>query len=78
MVHQLKVLKKKNEVIKVQNSINNQVLNCLEKENQDDESLYKFRAITDHHRPLEKDDPIYNGSLYNVMVEWETEEVTDE
>ena len=49
-----------------------QVLNYLEKENQEDESLYKFRAITDHHGPLEKDDPNYNGSLYNIMVEWET------
>ena len=27
----------------------NQVLKNLEKENQEDESLYKFRAITDHH-----------------------------
>ena len=26
----------------------NQVLNYLEKEHQEDESLYKFRAITDH------------------------------
>ena len=30
----------------------NQMLNYLEKENQDDESLYKFRSITDHHGPL--------------------------
>ena len=49
----------------------NQVLNYLEKYNQEDESLYKFRAITDHHGPLKKNDPNYNGSLYNVMVEWE-------
>ena len=47
----------------------NQVLNYLEKENQDDETLYKFRAITDHHGQLKKDDPNYNGSLYNVRVE---------
>ena len=38
----------------------NQVLNYLEKDNQDD-SLYKFRAITNHHRPLKKSDPNYNG-----------------
>ena len=49
-----------------------QVLNYLEKENQEDESLYKFRAITNHHGPLKKNDPNYNGSLYNVMVGWET------
>ena len=56
----------------------NQVLNYLEKENQDDESLYKFRAITDHHGPLKKNDPKYNCSLYNVMVAWETGEITKE
>ena len=44
----------------------NQVVNYPEEENQDDETLYKLRAITDH--------PNYNGSLYNIMVEWETGE----
>ena len=34
-----------------------QVLNYLEKENQEDESLYKFRAITGHQGPLKKNDP---------------------
>ena len=28
--------------------------------------------------PVERDGPNYNGSLYNVMVEWETGETTDE
>ena len=56
----------------------NQVLNYLEKENQEDETLYKFRAITDHHGPLKEDDPNYNRSLYNVMVDWETGEITEE
>ena len=55
-----------------------QVLNYLEKENQEDDSLYKFRAITDHHGPLKKSDPNYNSSLYNVVVEWETVEITEE
>ena len=48
----------------------NQVLNYLEKDNQEDDSLYNYRAITNHHRPLKKSDPNYNGSLYNIMVEW--------
>ena len=56
----------------------NQVLTCLEKENQEDESVYKFRAITGHQGPLKKNDPNYNSSLYNVMVEWETGEITEE
>ena len=56
----------------------NQVLNFLKKENQDDDTLYKFRAITDHHGPLKKNDPNYNGSPYNVMVEYKTGEITEE
>ena len=56
----------------------NQVLNYLEKTHQEDDSLYKFTAITNHHGPLKKCDPNYNGSLYNVMVEWETGEITEE
>ena len=56
----------------------NQVLNHHEKEDQEDESLYKFRAITDQHGPLKKSDPNSNGSLYNVMNEWETVEITEE
>ena len=46
---------------------NNQVLNYLEMENQEDESLYKLRAITHHHGPLKKGDPNYISSLYNVI-----------
>ena len=38
----------------------------------------KFRPITDHHGPLKRSDPNYNSSLYNVMVEWETGEITEE
>ena len=49
----------------------NHVLNYLEKENKEDESLYKFRAITGHQGPLKKNDPNYNSSLYKVMVEWD-------
>ena len=56
----------------------NQVVNYLEKSNQEDKSLYKFRAITDHHGPLKKSDPNYNGSLYNIMFEQETEEIPEE
>ena len=56
----------------------NQVLNYLEKAHQEDDSLYKFRAITNHHGPLKPSHPSYNGSLYNVMVEWETGEITEE
>ena len=42
------------------------------------EDLYKFRAITGHQGPLSPQDENYKGSKYNVMVEWETGEITDE
>ena len=56
----------------------NHVLNYLEKDNQEDDSLYKFRAITDQHGPLKKNDHKYNGSLYIVIVEWKTGEINEE
>ena len=56
----------------------NQALSYLEKENQDDEILYKFRAITGHQEPPDTDDPNYKGSLYSVIVEWETGEIIEE
>ena len=56
----------------------NQLFNYLIKGQQEDDSLYKFRAITNCHGPLKPSDPSYNGSLYNVMIEWETVEITEE
>ena len=56
----------------------NQVLNYLEKANQEDDSLYKFRDITNHTGPFKKHDPTYKGCIYNVLVEWETGEITEE
>ena len=37
-----------------------------------------FGAITGHEGPLSPQDENYKGSKYNVMVEWETGEKTDE
>ena len=42
------------------------------------EDLYKFRAITGHQGPLSPQDENYKGSKYNVIVEWETGEITEE
>ena len=42
------------------------------------EDLYKFRAITGHQGPLTPQDENYKGRKYNVMVEWETGEISDE
>ena len=40
--------------------------------------MYKFRAITGHQGPLSPQDENYKGSKFNVMVEWETGEITEE
>ena len=45
---------------------------------EDPDSLFKFRDIVAHQGPLESTDPDQKGSKYNVMVEWESGEVTYE
>ena len=54
-----------------------QILDHLDQQEQQ-EDLYKYRAITGHQGPLSPQDENYKGSKYNVMVEWETGEITDE
>ena len=53
-----------------------QILDHLDHQEQQ-EDLYKFRAITGHQGPLSPQDENYKGSKYNVMVEWKTGEITD-
>jgi hypothetical protein len=38
----------------------------------DTEHLYKCRRISAHQVPLRSSDKAYKGSLFNVLVEWET------
>ena len=45
---------------------------------EDPDSLFKLRDIVAHQGPLESTDPNHKGSQYNVMVEWESGEVTYE
>ena len=45
---------------------------------EDPDSLFKFRDIVAHQCPLESTDPNHKGSKYNVMLEWESGEVTNE
>ena len=49
----------------------------LDQQEQHDD-LYKLRAITGHQGPLSPQDENYKDSKYNVMVEWETREITEE
>ena len=36
-----------------------------------DEGIWKFQKTLDHQGPLSKDDPQYEGSKYNILIEWE-------
>jgi hypothetical protein len=55
----------------------NQVMDYL---NRDLENpvLWKFKRIVSHQGPLKSSDKDYNGSSYNVMIEWEGGEITAE
>ena len=55
----------------------NEILRLAEAENEN-ETLWKYKSIKAHEGPLTKDDKSYNGSSYNVMIEWENGEVTSE
>ena len=41
-----------------------------------DNGVWKFHKILDHQGLLSKDDPLYEGSKYNVLIECETGERT--
>ena len=53
----------------------NQVLQKLEKDD-GDLGEWKFKAITSHDGPLSQSSTQYNGSKWNVRVEWENGEIT--
>ena len=55
----------------------NDIINHIEKYD-DDPTVWKLRRITAHEGPLAKTHPNYKGSSYNVMIEWETGEITAE
>ena len=57
----------------------NMILEYITKnEEQDDDQaiVWKFKRIAGHQGPLKNRDPGYNGSKFNVLVEWETGEST--
>ena len=57
----------------------NQLMEYLE-DNTDtgqlENGLYKFRCVKDHRGPYNPSDPEYIGSSYNLLIEWETGEMT--
>ena len=57
----------------------NQLMDYIQKgtdAEEDPDSLFKFRGIVAYQGPLESTDPNHKGNKYNVMVEWESGEVT--
>ena len=55
----------------------NQILDHIMKD-EESEIVWKYKRIASHQGPLSADHPDYNGSIYNVMVEWENGEITAE
>ena len=45
---------------------------------EEDPVYWKFKHIMAHEGPLDKSSPSYQGSKYNVMIEWENGEITTE
>ena len=41
-----------------------------------EDGLYRFKCIKDHKVPYTSSDPEYNGSSYNLLIEWEPGEQT--
>ena len=41
-----------------------------------EDRFYRFKCIKDHKGPYTSSDPEYNGSSYNLLIEWEPEEQT--
>ena len=73
----LKINKDQDEEIMSYNQLMDYIQKGTDAE-EDPDSLFKFRDIVAHQGPLESTDPDHKGSKYNVMVEWESGEVTYE
>ena len=41
-----------------------------------EDGLYRFKCIKDHKGPYTSSDPEYNGSSYNLLIDWEAGEQT--
>ena len=49
----------------------------IEKDNSDPD-IWKFKHITTYEGSLERNHPNYKGCPYNIMIEWETGEISRE
>jgi hypothetical protein len=55
----------------------NEIVQFIEQDD-DDTTVWKYRCIKAHEGPLKISHTNYKGSLYNILIEWENVEVTNE
>jgi hypothetical protein len=53
-------------------------MDFIEKNQENNAIVWQFRCIVGHQGPLLRHDKDYNGSRFNVLVEWENGEITTE
>jgi hypothetical protein len=56
----------------------NEVMQHIEKDDTDGETFWKYKRISGHEGPLNKNHPSWKGDKYNVRVEWENGEISYE
>ena len=56
----------------------NKVMEHIEKVNDNEETFWKYKRISGHKDPLDKNNSSWKGDRYNVKVEWENGEVSYE
>jgi hypothetical protein len=56
----------------------NELMDFVKKNQENDAIVWQFRCIVGHQGPLLWHDKDYNGSRFNVLVEWENGEITTE
>jgi hypothetical protein len=55
----------------------NQIMDHIE-QLEEDAIVWRFKRIVGHEGPLTKNHPMWKGSIYNVPIEWENGEISDE
>ena len=66
------------EKVMAYGEIMDQLANQIEEDEGGDIILWKFKNIKSHEGPLDRKHPNWKGSSYNVLLEWETGEITSE
>jgi hypothetical protein len=56
----------------------NELMDFIEKNQENNAMVWRFQCIVGHQGPLLQHDKDYNGSRFNVLVEWENGEIMTE